>query len=209
MKYNNSAIDRYNEAEMRMKELLYRIGMGGKHIKRHPYYVFSLLPVFGLFIVLWLCRYKLFSPKIIPKEILALFMYVTSGLLVLMFVLLSVAVIKQIGIWASRRIESKLVIAFDNKDLKEEGYPILIAIDEKKENGILIMEFYSNIHIKRWKEKTPELEDILNLKILSIDYGGKRKEKGNHKVIYATRERVRNDTAIHDEALDKELENVN
>lgn len=207
MKQNT--IDCYNEMKYNWRKFGFRLGVGLQQIRCRPWYYLLFFPVLFVFGITWQGRKYLFSGGFIPKKILDLFMSVTSVLLILILILFMIAMIKQFGLWASRDWEGKLVLAFKDNDnnLKNWEYPILISL-KHGENGILILEFYSNIHIKRWRELKQEIEEKTNLNIRAIEYGGKDKSKGNHKVIYAIPEGNRNNAVLHDEALDRELENV-
>lgn len=202
-----NTIDRYNEIQQNCLEFLFRLNLGLQQIRYRPYYNFAFVPIFLVFGIMWRVRYVLISNRLIPKILAPLFMNVTSFLLVLILILFLIVMIKQFGIWASREWESKLAYAFNHDDLKECGYPILIS-SRNGENGILILEFYSRIHKRRWIKRQPDIEEQTDLDIHSIEYGGKNKTKGNHKVIYATWKRSAKFSPLHDEELDKELENV-
>lgn len=207
MKQEKSAIERYNDVKKSWLELLFRLYLGMQQVRYRPYYCLTFIPVFIILGIMWWGRYILISADLIPKILVPLFMTVTSVLLALMLIILLIATIKQFGIWASREWESKLVYAFNDDDLKKGGYPILIS-SKYGENGILILEFYSQIHKRCWLKRQPDIEEQTGLHIRSIEYGGKNNTKGNHKVIYATWKGVAKYSPLHDEELDKELENV-
>ncbi len=200
-------IDRYIEIREYWLELLFRLCLGVQQVKYRPYYYFIFVPVFIVFEIMWQGRDILISAEFIPKMLISLFMTVTSVLLVLMFILFLTAMIKQFGIWASRDWESKFVRAFTKEDLRENGYPILISSRYDK-NGILILTFYSHIHKRRWEKRKADIEEQTGLNIYTIEYGGKNKEKGHYKVIYAIRRGDSKFSYLHDEELNKELDNV-
>lgn len=132
----------------------------------------------------------------------------TSILLVLMLVLFLIAIIKQFGVKASEWAEYKLIVAFDAKDLKKWRYPILISSKRIKGKNILVMEFYSNIPLKRWHDKKSEIEEAMKIDILSIKCGGKNQDEGSRKVIYAILKGEHNNAELHDEGIDKELKDI-
>lgn len=202
-----NAIDKYNEMRQYWLELLFRLYLGLQQIRYRPYYYFVFMPIFIVFWVIWWGRYILISNELIPKILVALFMNVTSFLLILIIILLLIAMIRQFGIWASREWESKMTYAFNEDNLREDGYPILISSKCGK-NGIIILEFYSRIHKRDWIKRQSDIEEKTDLDIHSIEYGGKNKTKGYHKVIYATWKGKAKFSLLHDEELDKELENV-
>lgn len=202
-----NTIDRYNEIRQNWLEFLFRLYLGLQQIRYRPYYYFAFVPIFLVFGIMWWGRYTLISNELIPKILVALFMNVTSFLLALNFILILIAMIRQFGIWASREWESKMTYAFNENDLREGGYPILISSKCGK-NGIIILEFYSRIHKRQWIKRQPDIEEQTDLDIRSIEYGGKNNTKGNHKVIYATWKGAAKFSPLHDEELDKELENV-
>lgn len=201
-------IDRYSERLRFRAVLLLRLYMGLQQLIYRPYYYLAFIPVFCLFGIVWHNRDKIFTIPFLPPNLLALLNIAISVLLVLMLVLFLVAMIKQFGIQASKWAEHKLIVAFDARDLKKWKYPILISSKRIKGTNILVMKFYSYIPLIRWQEKKPEIEEVMQIDILSIECGGKNQAKGNCKVIYAIPKGAHNNIELHDEALNKELEDI-
>ena len=199
-------IIKYYKSKKRRKELLFRIGMGLQQIKYRPYYYLLLVLIFTLYGIIWCGMEIVITTEYIPMILIPLCKFAVSMIWGVTLILFSTALIRQFGIWASRSIECKIIIAFDSKDLREWGYPILISTKYEKGTNILILKFYSEIPLKRWKEKQAEIEEKTPLAILSIKYD--EKENGNHKVIRAIPKGKRNNNLLRDEELDKEISNV-
>jgi hypothetical protein len=191
----------------RRKETLFRLYMGLQQIKYRPYYYFFFLPLMLLFAILWRYRDKMLPAKFIPGNIFPLSLKIASIFLLMAFLLLTLAIIKQFGIRASDNIEGGLVTAFNAKDLKM-GHPILISIKHKRSSPIFILEFYSSISLARWREEQIHIGECLNIDIISIEYGGKKKNNGNRRIVYATKRGKQENKDLHDDDLDMELKNV-
>jgi hypothetical protein len=101
--------------------------------------------------------------------------WATSALMIIIIFLPIFAVIMLLGSpFNARRIEDNLYAAFDSKDLKLNGCPILVSREKIKGSKIFVLDFYSmGIALKRWEELQPEIEDALNVHLVEpIQYRG-------------------------------------
>ena len=71
---------------------------------------------------------------------------------------------------SARKCESKAALCFNKKHL-ENGSPILISKKQGKNKNIVIRTFFTYIPLHIWKEQQPYIEDIFNVRTISIEYG--------------------------------------
>lgn len=99
--------------------------------------------------------------------------------------------------FTARKYESKVAMCFDKKQL-ENGTPILLSKKHGRNNNITIIKFFSYIPRHIWEERQMFFEDILNVRIVSIDYG----EKPNTLTVTTAKGRVSKiEDKIYDETI--------
>lgn len=208
MNKNSSYIDNYSQRQKNRKELQCRLSMGLRQLKYKPYSIFILLALFILFAIIWENRIKLIPTLLISYAFFPTCKNVISLLLIMAFATSALVIIRQLGVWSSIRIESNLIAAFDANDLKENGYPVLKSLKLDKESNIQIMVFYSHIPLKRWQEKKAVIEEETGMCVKYINYQEGKKKSNYKEVGFIYGKRIKNQK-LHDEALDKELKDVN
>lgn len=207
MNQNESYIDNYGKKERQRKELQCRLSMGLYQLRYKPYSILLLLALCILFWIAWKNRTKLLPVQFIPDALLPICTYAISALLITAFVILVLVTIRQLGTSAATKIESQLVMAFDGRDLRGYGYPILKSIRYDKASHIKTMVFYSHIPLERWQKKKGKIEEETGMYIRSIGYQGKGKKSNYKEVEFICGKRIKN-MELHDEELDRELRDV-
>lgn len=177
----------YIEKKRETIEQFLRIYTGLQQLFYRPYYNLLVLGLVGLFFVIWKSKDKFYSVITIPEIIEPIYQQFISVMLIIIFGLLILALIKQIGMWFARNDESALIIAFKPADLRN-GYPILISKKRVKGTRVVKREFYTKIPKHRWEELQEEIEDSMNVSFVTpnVEYGGKNKDKSYRMVIYST-----------------------
>ncbi len=198
-------IDDFNNRKQNLVELRSRINTGLLQLKYHPLKFLYLLLCFLLFAVAWGNRTRLIPP-FFPQILLpALDLFIEILLAVTLATFLT-AILKLLGIQASRKIEGQLVAAFSAKDLKENGYPLLASFKPGKEANSKVMVFYSHIALTRWKEMKERIEEETGMHMESVDY--RNGKPGNYKEIIFLYGKKQSGMQLRDAELEKELENV-
>lgn len=199
-----NSLDNYNEKKEQRKELGFRLDLGLRQLKKHPFKILSLLFLLLLFLLLWKYWEVLFPP-FFPEMIIPVYRYTVDTLLTFTFLLFAVLLIKGIGINASQEIEAILILVFDSRDLHEYGYPKLVSVEEDNKRTIMI--FYSHIPVERWKEKKGKIEEETEMKIENIDYR-EQGIKSNYKKVIFLNGTKREDQELRYKELDEEIEHV-
>lgn len=207
MNKNLTSINDYSKRKEKRVELQCRLSMGIWQLKHKPYSIVPLLLLCILFIFAWCNKDRLLPIQFIPQMFLPICQYIIALLLIAAFVLSILVIIRQLGIGASISIESKLIMAFDARDLRENGYPVLKSYMHDREANLKTAVFYSHIPLPRWKEKREEIEEETGMFIQSIDYLVSGQKSNYKKIVFLCGKR-RKDLELHDEKLDRELINV-
>ncbi len=177
----------YIEKKRHTIEYFLRIYTGLQQLIYRPHYIFLIFGLVGLYLVVWRYKDMFYSVITIPEIIMPIYQHFISTMLIIIFILFTLVLIKQIGWWYARKDESALIVAFKPADLRN-GYPILISKKRVKGTKVVKREFYTKIPKHRWEELQKEIEDSMNVSFVTpyVEYGGKNKDKSYRIVIYST-----------------------
>lgn len=178
---------------------LCRIHLGFQQMICRPYLniVWILLCVF---IALIKSLKEAFVNQInLPCEMKNILSISLNMFLILLPIILIIYIINGIAELTARNYESKLMVAFSVKNLRN-GCPILMSKKKQKHTKITICEFYSNIPYAVWIEKKETIADALNAHFIEeIQYS---KNNGKRIVIKIAKGRKPIDRGvIYDEQL--------
>ena len=99
--------------------------------------------------------------------------------------------------FTARKYESKVAMCFDKKQL-ENGTPILLSKKHGKNKNIIILTFFTYIPLHIWNEKKSYIDDIFNVRTISIEYG----KRANTIVLTTAKGRVSKiEDKIYDETI--------
>ena len=79
-------------------------------------------------------------------------------------------ILQTVGEITARKDEEKIALCFNKKQL-ENGLPILISKKYNKKKRIIIKTFFTYIPKHIWEKQQPYINDIFNIRTISIDYG--------------------------------------
>jgi len=185
----------YNIRVFNRKKQWYRLRLGFIQILHHPVLSATFLIPFIVAVALDFLRKEWLSTLAIPTAIQPLF----SGCLhfVVFFVpaLIALLILQGIGEAAAKKIEAKISLCFDDKHLRH-GTPLLASHKYKASRHYY--EFQSYIPMSVWQDRKDTLADMLDCRIISIDYG----KHGDRVVLTIAKGRkTRVEGRIYDERL--------
>lgn len=186
--------DNYNKKRYGIIKLFYRMSLGIRQFLNYPFLNFIwIFIVVGT--ILLLNGKERFVDLLNPPPLLMPIINVCINLLIFLIpVLISVGIIQCMGELTARKDEANLMLAFDEKDLKN-GCPILIHKKAIRKKGVIIREFYSTIPMQKWIDRKDAISDIMNVHfICDIEYGGKA--NGNRILIKTAKGRKAKDRGV-------------
>ena len=187
----------YNLKILNRKKRLSRIKLGIQRFVLCPALnVLWALPLSSALLLNKLKNYYLeaFSVAEIMRPILEFSLTVATIVITVALVFLILETVAEISV---RKCESKATLCFNKKHL-ENGSPILISKKQGKNKNIVIRTFYTYIPLHIWQEQQQYIEDIFNVRIISIEYG----KRANTIVLTTAKGRKSNiEDKIYDETI--------
>ena len=166
-------LNQYNENRFRRKKLLYRFKLGLEQMINYP--IINCIWILFVIIIALILKGKtvLLSAFKAPQILATIYNWCLNFLVVFIPILLVFVFIQTLGELVARKDEANLIIAFDEKDLRN-GYPMLIKKKKLKGKDIITREFYTTIPLNRWIEKKDTIADVMNIHFIgNIEYGNK------------------------------------
>ena len=97
----------------------------------------------------------------------------------------------------AQKDENKILMCFKSKQL-DNGSPILISKKQGKNKNIVIRTFFTYIPLHIWQEQQAYIDDIFNVRTISIEYG----KRANTIVLTTAKGRKSNvEDKIYDETI--------
>ena len=184
----------YNKQRYTAKKNFYRIKLGINQFSNYPFLNLIWVLIIVGTVLLINGKEKFVDMLNTPPLLTPIIDVCIKYLIVLIPVIISMSIIKCIGELTARNDEANLMLAFDEKDLKN-GCPILIHKKVIRKKGVVIREFYSTIPMQKWVDKQENIADIMNVHfICDIEYGGK--SNGNKILIKTAKGRKAKDRGI-------------
>lgn len=145
--------------------------------------------------------------KSLPVFITEYFIIGVSSILTLAFILLLLAITKQIGLSKARQFEMPLLSVFDENDFRN-GDIFLWSYQEQRKN--LVLEYYSPIPPKFWNEKISIIEEQLAIQIIDPIRRRKKSEKATSVIVMlAKKGKTTRDLPMYDMELEKDIRSIN
>lgn len=199
-KYNN---ERYNR-----KKYKSHCGLAFQQIKINPILVVIFLPIVAVTIGIWLQMNCFLTFIEVPKIINPIYEIIMKAFGVIIPVILSWSVIQAIGTLTARKDEQSILMAFDEKELKN-GSPILMYKEKDKKKGYISRVWYSPIPLDIWLERQDRVEHQMKETIISeLDYDVRAKDNRIVMISLKGMKRVKEEKPFFDKELEKDLEDI-
>lgn len=190
-------MNQYSFKSYNRKKQWYRIKLGIQRFILYP--VLNILwglPLISYILLNQLKNYYLevFSVAEIMQPLFKFSLIVAT--IIIPFVLI-ILILQTVAEFSARKDEGKIAMCFNKKQL-ENGTPILISKKQGKNKNILIRTFYTYIPLHIWKEQQVYIDDIFNMRTISIEYG----KRANTIVLTAAKGRKSTvEDKIYDETI--------
>lgn len=176
--FSNKELENYMKHKMQARKSRYRVKLGMQQMICYPTYILGLVLLSILFGAVWYYRYIL-QMNIITGAIADIYRKIVDVAIILMFLLLVLLYISQMGEMIARRYEGKMMVVFSAKELRG-GHPILTSYKKDKKTKVMELTFFTMIPKQVWEDHKEDISDILNSRFIQdIEYGGKHKDNGN------------------------------
>lgn len=199
--FNNKELESYMQRMLQARKSRYRVKLGMQRMICNPAYILGVMVLAILFGATWHYRYIL-QMDIITGVIADIYRKFVDVAIILMFLLLVLLYISQMGELIARRYEGKMIVVFSAKELKG-GHPILTSYKKDKKTKAIELTFFTMIAKQVWEYHKEDIADILNSRFIQdIEYGGKHKDNGYLINLFIMKGRVAKERG---EAYDDEL----
>ena len=187
MNYNNFYINQKRS----LRRTLSRFRLGGQQIAQHPWHVIIMIGIVILIFIAWQSQKNIISAEYFPATIYKILEVIIQALLMILCIVSEIAYIKVVGELTARETEACVAVAFKLTETAD-NHPILISQKTGKQKGMKILEFYSDISMKEWKDKMDSIADMLNVHFVKphIEYGGKQNNNGRIIRLYTLKGRT-------------------
>ena len=190
-------MDEYNSKKYYQKKQLFKVKIGFQQFVLYPF--LNLLWALPLISGILLNQLKIFYFRVFSvAEILRpIFKFSLNFATVIIPIALIFLVLQTVAEFSTRKDEGKILMCFSKKQL-ENGAPILISKRQGRSKNILIRTFYTYIPLHIWQEQQQYIEDIFNVRIISLEYG----KRANTIVLKTAKGRKSNiEDKIYDETI--------
>lgn len=187
--------DLYHQKRYNRRRNYYHLVLGTKKMFQSPIFVVFLLPIIALTVFMWMKMDYLIKILDMPKLFLPFVKTSLKFLGIIIPLLLVGSLIETIGKLTARKDEADVEMAFTERELRY-GRPVLKHKSKDKKSGVMKREFYSPIPKKLWEERKEVIEDSMNITILTISYGGRKRNKGNLIYLESYEGRVPKDRGV-------------
>lgn len=204
MRNNN----KYNEERYNRKKNIYHWGLALQQIKFHLIMLALFLPIVALTIEIWAKMDLFLTIFEAPKTIRPIYEMTIKAFGVIIPILLTWAVIEAIGSLTARKDEQSILMAFDEKELRN-GSPVLMYKSRDKARGYISRVWYSPIPLGIWIERQDRIEHQMKETIIKeLDYDEKAKDNRIVMVSIKGMKRVKAEKPFLDDELEKDMENI-
>lgn len=187
----------YNSRMLNRKKQWYRTKLGIQRFVICPALnVLWVLPLSSALLLNKLknCYLEAFSVAEIMRPIFEFSLIVATVIIPIALVFIILETVAEIS---ARKCESKATLCFNKKHL-ESGSPILISKKQGKNKNILIRTFFTYIPLHIWIEQQAYIDDIFNVRTISIEYG----KQANTIILTTAKGRKSNvEDKIYDETI--------
>lgn len=198
--------NKFNEERYNRKKNLSHWGLAVQKIKINPFLFVLFMPIVVITIGIWIKMDYLISLISVPTIILPIYVILIKVFGVIVPLILVWVLIDAIGSMSARKDEEIILMAFDNKELRN-GSPILMYKSKDKVKGYITRVWYSPIPLCIWRDRQDEIEHQLKETIIKeIDYDERAKDNRIVMISVKGMKRVKEDKPIFDNELEKDME---
>lgn len=171
----------FNEQRHNRKKQQYRFTLGIQQLWNYP--LLNLIWVlFTVAVVFLVMAEKKYIANMDVYPIFEFIFFVCMKVVVIIFpIICAIGLIQLIGFCFAIRDEADMELVFgDRRDVKNQP-PVLISKKKNRKTGVIAREFYTTIPMEQWQEKREAICDRMDIHLIGeINYGGRKKNKGNH-----------------------------
>ncbi len=205
---NMNTNNNYNEERYNRKKNYSHWGLALQQIKIKPVLAVMFLPIVVATIVIWIKMDCLLTIFEVPKILLPIYEMTIKAFGIIIPIILVWAVIEIIGSLTARKDEQSILMAFDDKELRN-GSPILMYKSKDKSRGYISRVWYSPISLDIWIERQDSIEHHMTETIIKeLDYDERAKDNRIVMVSVKGMKRVKEEKPFLDNNLEKDMENI-
>lgn len=183
-------------------------GLAFQQIKINPALAVTYLPIVVATIVIWIRMDNLLTFFEVPKIISPIYEITVKAFGVIIPTILAWGVIEVIGSLTSRKDEQSILMAFDEKELRN-GSPILMYKSKDKTRGYITRVWYSPIPLGIWIERQDRVEHQMRETIIKeLDYDERAKDNRIIMISVKGMKHIREEKPFYDNELEKDMENI-
>ena len=204
MRNNN----KYNEERYNRKKSISHWGLAFQQIKLNIILLVIFLPIVVVAIGIWIKMDFLLAIFEVPKILLPIYEITIKALGVIIPIILAWAVIEAIGSLTARKDEQSILMAFDEKELRN-GSPILMRKSKDKIRGYITRVWYSPIPLNVWMEDHDRIEHQMKETIIKeLDYDESAKDNRIVMISVKGMKRIKEEKTFLDNELEKDMESI-
>lgn len=199
---------KYNEERYNRKKNISHWGLALQQIKINPVLLVMFLLIVVATFIIWMKMDYLLAFFEVPKILSSIYEITIKALGVIIPIISTWGVIEVIGSLTARKDEQLILMAFDEKELRN-GSPILMYKSRDKARGYINRVWYSPIPLGIWIERQDRIEHQMKETIIKeLDYDEKAKDNRIVMVSIKGMKRVKGEKSFFDDELEKDMENI-
>lgn len=200
--------NKYNEERYNRKKNISLWGLAFQQIRLNPILLVLFLPIVVLTIGIWIKMDSLLALFEVPKMLLPIYEITIKAFGVIIPVIFAWAVIEAIGLLTARKDEQSILMAFDEKELRN-GSPILMYKSKDKARGYISRVWYSPIPLDIWIERQERIEHQMKESIIKeLDYDEKSKDNRIVMISVKGMKRAKEEKSFLDNELERDMEKL-
>lgn len=200
--------NKYNEERYNRKKNFSHWGLAFQQIKINPILTVMFLPIVAVAIVIWIKMDYLIAFIEVPKIISPIYEITVKAFGVIIPIILAWGVIEVIGSLTARKDEQSILMAFDEKELRN-GCPILMYKSKDKIRGNITRVWHSPIPLDIWIERQDRVEHQMKETIIKeLDYDERANDNRIVMISVKGMKRVKEEKPFFDNALEKDMESI-
>lgn len=204
MRNNN----KYNEERYNRKKSISHWGLAFQQIKLNIILLVMFLPIVVVAIGIWIKMDFLLAIFEVPKILLPIYEITVKALGAIIPIILAWTVIEAIGSLTARKDEQSILMAFDEKELRN-GSPILMRKSKDKIRGYITRVWNSPIPLDIWIEDHDRIEHQMKETIIKeLDYDESAKDNRIVMISVKGMKRVKEEKPFLDDELEKDMESI-
>lgn len=200
--------NKYNEERYNRKKNLAHFKLAFQQMKLNPILLATLLPIVIITTWFWIKMDYILTLFEVPKILRPIYEITVKAYGVIIPFILVLGVIEAIGSLKARKDEESILMAFDEKELRN-GSPILMHKSIDKTKGYITRVWYSPVPLNTWIERQDRIEHYLTETIIKEpDYDERVKDNRIVMVSVKGMKHVKEDKPFLDYELEKDMENI-